>query len=428
MSLQTARAKTSSGVALELAPGRRWTIVGLLFTASLINYFDRATISFALPLLSKDLNLGPDAKGTLLSAFFWSYALMQIPMGISADRFNLRWLYAGAFVLWSLAQGLMGFASTLSTLIIFRVILGIGEAIYLPGGTKIVSLLFPMSDRGLPCGLFDFGTRTGLVLEGILVPWMLVHYGWQATFMFVGFAALVWLVPWLLATPAQLRAQPAPPSLARPPAAPEVSGWKKAGALLRNRNLLGIVLGFFCFDYYWYLLVTWLPDYFVTVRKMSLFGAGISASLPFLVFGVSQPIGGWIADRLVRAGYDEMRTRKTIVTIAFLTGLLLIPAARVDDAHTAVALIIGGCLVGLSTANMLVILQSCAPPDEVGLWVGIYNFVGNIAGVIAPLLTGLIIKWTDSYTPAFVLAAVMIAVGQLSFWFIVGDLKSTKRA
>ena len=83
---------------------RRWLIVGLLFAASLINYFDRATVSFALPTIAADLHLGPNEKGTLLSAFFWSYALMQIPMGIFADRFNLRWLYAGAFVLWSLAQ------------------------------------------------------------------------------------------------------------------------------------------------------------------------------------------------------------------------------------------------------------------------------------------------------------------------------------
>src|SRR5256714_15359182 len=88
------------------APARRWAIVGLLFVASLINYFDRATISFALPLISRDLHLGPEAKGVLLSAFFWSYALMQIPMGVLADRVNLRWLYAFSFTLWSVSQGL----------------------------------------------------------------------------------------------------------------------------------------------------------------------------------------------------------------------------------------------------------------------------------------------------------------------------------
>src|SRR4030095_10991812 len=123
---------------LPVSNRRRWAIVGLLFTASLINYFDRATISFALPLISKELSLGPEAKGILLSAFFWSYAFMQIPMGILADRVNLRWLYAAAFTLWSVSQGLMGFANSLGALIMFRFLLGIGEAIYLPGGSKIV--------------------------------------------------------------------------------------------------------------------------------------------------------------------------------------------------------------------------------------------------------------------------------------------------
>src|SRR3954470_17555315 len=125
---------------LSPATSRRWAIVGLLFTASLINYFDRATISFALPLISKELHLGPESKGLLLSSFFWSYTLMQIPMGMLADRLNLRWLYAAAFTLWSVAQGLIGLADGLGALIAFRVLLGIGEAVYLPGGSKIVSL------------------------------------------------------------------------------------------------------------------------------------------------------------------------------------------------------------------------------------------------------------------------------------------------
>ena len=95
---------SADGVGTTSPTRGRWAIVGLLFTASLINYFDRATISFALPLISTELHLGPEAKGVLLSAFFWSYALMQIPMGVLADRVNLRWLYAGAFTLWSVRR------------------------------------------------------------------------------------------------------------------------------------------------------------------------------------------------------------------------------------------------------------------------------------------------------------------------------------
>src|SRR5689334_13372665 len=129
---------------LRLSQNKKWTIIGLLFVASLINYFDRATVSFALPTISQEFHLTPNQKGTLLSAFFWSYALMQIPMGVLADRINLKWLYAAAFALWSLSQALTGYTHTLATLAFFRVLLGIGEAIYLPGGTRIVSLLFPL--------------------------------------------------------------------------------------------------------------------------------------------------------------------------------------------------------------------------------------------------------------------------------------------
>ena len=407
-----------SDVAVPLTNARRWSIVGLLFTASLINYFDRATISFALPLISTELHLGPEAKGVLLSAFFWSYALLQIPMGVLADRVNLRWLYAAAFTLWSVSQGLMGFATGLGTLIVFRMLLGIGEAIYLPGGSKIVSLLFRPAERGLPCGLFDAGTRTGLVIEGVLVPWMLVHFGWRASFSLVGFAALLWLIPWLLTTPKNLhgRADHSATSL-RP-------GFRSAlTALLTNRNLLGVCLTFFCFDYYWYFLVNWLPDYLVTARGLTILRAGIYAALPYFVFGASEPIGGWIADRLVRRGWTETRARKGVVTVAFLTGLLLIPAARVNAPGVAVALIIGGCLVGLATGNLLVILQSCAPRGAVGLWTGVYNFIGNIAGILSPLITGFLIEKTGSYTPPFILAAGLIALGPIALWLIVTNLR-----
>jgi MFS family permease len=405
----------------QISHRTRWTIVWLLFLASLINYLDRTTVSFALPLISQSLDLKATAKGVLLSAFFWSYALMQIPIGLLSDRMNLRWLYAGAFALWSIAQGLTGLATSLAVLIVFRVILGMGEAIYLPGGTKIVSLLFPVSERGLPCGLFDSGTRAGMFVGGLLIPWSLSHWGWRYTFAIIGFSALLWLVPWLMATPGQMRALPNEGSTPLQP--PSDGGDLKSD----YGNLFGICLGFFCFDYYWYLLVTWLPDYLVNVRHLTIIKAGILASLPYLVFGVSQPLGGWLADRLVRAGWDETHARKGLVTFAFLTGLLLIPAAFTSSATLAILLIMGGCLVGLSTANQLVILQGCAPAGQVGLWTGIYNFVGNIAGILAPLLTGVIIDWTHSYTPAFVLAGLLIAAGQLSYWFLVGDLNRPPR-
>ena len=409
----------SPHVALGVTNARRWTIVWLLFAASLINYFDRQTLSYALPLLAKDFHLDKALQGLVVSAFFWTYTTLQIPIGLCADRINLRWLYAGAFALWSLAQGLTGFAGSVAMLLGCRMLLGVGESIYLVGGTKVVSLLFPLSQRGLPCGLFDAGTRTGLVLEGLTIGWLLQTFGWRTTFTIVGFAALAWLAPWFLATPAQMRDTSASAERTR-------ITWDQFATLLRNRDLLGVLLGFFCFDYYWYFLITWLPSYFVDVRHVTILEAGVRAALPFLVFGVCQPLGGWIADRLIRRGWDPARTRKAIISAAFLSGLLIIPAASTTSKDVALLLIMGGCLVGLSTANQMVLLQACTSPKEVGLAVGVYNSVGNIAGTFQPIVTGFVIKLTGSYTTAFVLAAVMLAASQLSYWFIVGELKADR--
>jgi MFS transporter, ACS family, D-galactonate transporter len=401
---------------LDISSGRRWSIVSLLFAASLINYLDRAVISFALPLISRDFGLTAESKGLLLSSFFWSYALMQLPIGWCADRFDLRWVYAGAFTIWSFAQGLSGLAGSFVMLLGFRILLGIGESIYLPGGTKIVSLLFAPKERGLPSGLFDFGTRTGLVLEGILVPWLLVHLGWRRTFLILGFTALVWIAPWLSVFPRRLQT-------GRTNVAPVGQESHSITRTMIDRNLLGICLGFFCFDYYWYVLVTWLPDYLVAVRHLSIVQAGFYASLAFFTFGIAEPIGGWIADSLIRKGWDETATRKGIVTVAFGMGVFLIAAMRTAHTGIAIVLLIAASLVGLATGNLLAILQSCAPSEAVGIWTGAENFAGNLAGIVAPLAVGFSIASFRSYAPGFELASVILLAGIFAYWFVIGELK-----
>ena len=129
-----------------------------------------------------------------------------------------------------------------------------------------------------------------------------------------------------------------------------------------------------------------------------------------------------MADRLIRWGWDETRARKGLITVAFISGLLLIPAARVHGAHAAIILIMGASLVGLATGNLFAILQSCAPPQEVGVWTGFENFAGNVGGIIAPAATGFLIARTGSYLPGFALAALVLLTGLLAYWFVVGRL------
>ncbi len=410
--------RAPGAVIVPTSNSRRWLLVGLLFVASFINYLDRATISVALPLISLDLHLGPEIKGLILSAFFWSYALMQIPIGWCADRWNLRWLYAGLFAVWSLACGLTGFAGSLLILILLRILLGIGESIYFPGGNKVVSLLFPSADRGFPSGLFDSGTRLGLAVGAPLIAILITHFGWRNMFGLIGFTSVLWVVPWLMAAPRNLRGVPS--------ATPSPAGGYTARGLGFNRNLLGICLGFFCYDYYWYLYVTWIPDYLVTVRHLTLVRAGFYSALPYLVFGVLQPLGGWISDALIRHGWNETRTRKTILGAAFLFGIALVPAASATTPMAALGFLVAGAFVGLANGNMFAITLSCAPPNEVGIWTGTANFAGNIGGILAPIVTGVLIARTGSYFAAFALAAAILVAGIFAYGFVVGELNSAR--
>ena len=130
-----------------------------------------------------------------------------------------------------------------------------------------------------------------------------------------------------------------------------------------------------------------------------------------------------MGDHLIQKGWSETRTRKTIVTIGFLMGLLLIPAGLVKSANAAVALFIGAGLVGFGASNLLVFPQCCAPQQEIGLWTGMQNFAGNVGGIVAPLLTGVLIGRTGSYFPAFAIGALVLVLALASYWLIVGELR-----
>jgi MFS transporter, ACS family, D-galactonate transporter len=169
--------------------------------------------------------------------------------------------------------------------------------------------------------------------------------------------------------------------------------------------------------------MTWLPDYLVEVRRLPIMTAGAFAALPFLVWVVAEPAGGWFADRLIERGRDPTCVRKGVIAAAFLCGLLLVPAARVASVTAAMVLICGSSLVGFGSGNILVIFQTCAPPREVGTWMGIGNFSGNIGGVLSPLITGFLIGRTGSYFAGFALAPVVLLVGLMCFVFIIGKIE-----
>ncbi len=389
----------------------RWTLVTLIATASFINYLDRGSLAVALPVISKDLHLSPIAQGAALSAFFWTYTAMQIPMGRMVDRLDIKKVYAVSFAIWSLAAAATGLATGLWTLVAARILLGFGEAVYLPGGLKVVSLHFRSEETAWPAGLFDLGTKLGLAVGTAIDVWLLVRYGWRSLFFRTGLLGLLWLIPWMLFYPSRT------PD-AKPAAAVD---WR---ALLGSRALLGICIGFFCWDYFWYFLISWLPTYLNTVRHMSMPKIALFGGLPYLIFAGAEAIGGLSAGAMIRRGGGLSRVTKGYVTAGFLIGLLIIPAAIVKSTTASIVLLLASSFAGIGLGCLISFPKICAREHDVALWVGIMNAAGNLGGVIAPLVTGVVVQKTGSYVPAFLSVAVVLVVGIAAYTLIVPSLEN----
>jgi MFS transporter, ACS family, D-galactonate transporter len=390
----------------------RWTLIGLLATATFINYLDRGSLAVALPVMSRDLGLGPAERGIALSAFFWTYAAMQIPMGRLVDRHSIKYVYAACFALWSLSAAAMGFTSGLWSLVACRVMLGIGESVYLPGGMKVVSLHFRSEESAWPAGIFDLGAKLGLAIGTAIDVWLLLTFGWRSLFFRTGLLGLLWLLPWLWLYPSDRAVAPARSAV----------DWR---ALATDRALIGISIGFFCWDFFWYFVVSWLPSYLVDVRHVTLPHLALFGALPFVVFAAAEALGGGAARLLIGRGANVSTVTKGLIAAGLALGLFIIPAALVESSAWSIGFLLAAPLSGIACANMLAIPRMRAPSDQVALWTGVMNCVGNIGGVLAPAITGLVVARTGSYVPAFLTVSMILIVGIAAYALVVPPLAAS---
>ncbi len=169
----------------------RWTVVALLFFAVLVNYIDRGNLSIAAVPLMRDFGVSARSMGTLLSAFFWTYALLQIPVGFVVDRFGLKWTYGGAFLLWSLASAGVGFANTFTQILLLRLLLGVGEAAVQPASLSFIRRNFSAERQGLPTAIYLSGMSFGPALGAMLGASLMAAFGWRLLFIISGDKALL---------------------------------------------------------------------------------------------------------------------------------------------------------------------------------------------------------------------------------------------
>ncbi|HKH98700.1 MAG TPA: MFS transporter [Candidatus Sulfotelmatobacter sp.] len=388
-------------------------VVFLLAAAVLINYIDRSNLSIAAPLLKDELGLSGSQLGTLLSAFFWTYAVMQIPAGWLVDRFDVKWVFALGFFVWSAATAVTGVLHGFAALLVIRVVLGLGESVAFPSVGKILGSYFEESRRGFANAAVMAGLALGPAL-GMLVGGNVVgRFGWRPFFVTLGLLGFLWLGPWWAWMPRRAHSSAAAPG-------------QKPGILdvLRHQSAWGTCICQFALNYPLYFLVTWLPFYLVRGRGFSMTHMARVGGLVFLLYAVSSVIFGKLSDRWIAAGATPTRVRKSLAILGNASiGVFLVASALAPDVLCVPMLALTGFSMGISSSNLWAITQTLAGPQMVGRWVGVQNFVGNFAGAVAPALTGFLLDRTGQYYWAFFITAAVTWTGVLSWVFVVGPVE-----
>lgn len=394
---------------------RLLVVLILLGLSIFINYIDRGSLSIAAHLLQDELALTPSRLGLLLSAFFWTYACSQLFSGWLVDRFNVNFVFAAGFALWSAATVLTGLVHTFVALFALRLLLGLGESVSYPSCGKILALNFPEERRGLANSILGSGLLLGPCFSFLLGGLLIARVGWRPFFIILGAASFLWLLPWLALAPK--------PKLYQPANSPQSPGAPSLLEFLQLRSAWGTCLGLFANNYVSYFLITWLPYYLVRERHFTLERMSKLAGLAYLLGSIAALFSGWLSDRWLASGATPTLVRKTFTGggLAFC-GLFVALAGVNDPLYCSAALILGVIFFGVTASNLWAITQTLAGPVATGRWTGFQNFVGNLAGIIAPSATGFLLERTGHFYSAFVILGAVSLAGSACWFFLIGPV------
>jgi MFS family permease len=390
----------------------RWFILSLLAIGAVFAFLDRQNIASALTVkeVIDYFHLDDVSRGLLNSGFFWAYTLLQIPMGMIVDRYGVKIPYAIGIFVWSAATAVAALTHTVPELLIARVLVGAGEAVVVPASYRWIRNNFKESQNGLAVGIYMLGTKIGPALGAPAAVWLIERHGWQTMFAILGAVGFVWLVPWLLVLKGD-----------RPSTDPEIVAKRNKDQLpfsniLKSPMIWGSIVINFCYNYFTFYCMTWMPAYLHEARGFSLKKMAAFSFLSFAGIAIVALLAGWIADRMIARGGDPVAIRKAFVVGGFVlacTELLGLFAASPDMAGFWAVVSLSG--LGLATANHLALVRlTLIPPQAAGRVTGVQNVSTGAAGAFGPLLSGWLLKETGSYTAPMMIIFVFLVVGAVT--------------
>ena len=411
-------------------PRIRWLFIWLCFLANAIGYIDRANLAIAAHGIRGELGIDATQMGLILSAFFWTYAFMQMPAGWIVDRIGVRISLTVAVIWWSLFTMATGAARNVVHFFGARLMLGLGESATMPSFTKTAFNWFPRRERGLACGIFNSGSVAGNVVSLPLVTVLIAATGWRGAFIVTGIIGLVWALAWwfIYRDPERYRAvAPAEvDALLAERAAPVKAAHIPWSSLFRYRSIWGLMIGMFCLNFAIYFFITWFPSYMQEARGFSLTRLGTLGMLPGLMGIVGSQAGGYLSDWLLSRGWSRTAARKTCLVGSMLMASSIGLSAVVENIYVCLALFaLAYASLSVAGATVWTVVSEMAPtPGHVASISGINNFAGNLAGIMITTFTGLMVTLTSgSFLIPLAVAGGGCVMGALSYLFLVDRIE-----
>ncbi len=400
----------------------RFVILTVLSFGIAINYIDRAAMSVAIPFMSHDLQLSSTDSGLLLSAFFWSYVLFQLPGGWLVDKLGPRITFAVSSLGWGLATAVCGLANSLTALVGARFVLGAVEAPSYPASSSTVTRWFTRQERSFAAATFNNGSKIGGTLAIPIISFLIALVGWRMTFVISGMVAVVWAAGWYYwyRDPRDHKTvSAAEVEFIEANQDPQTGEPMSIRQLLSQRTMQAMMAGFFCINFVSYFFFTWFPTYLVETFHLSLLKFGLIGMLP----GIAAIIGGWcgglLSDSLVRRGVSLTVARK-IPLVGGMLGSAVIGLAAFSPTVTLAlsALCFANFAATFASAALWALPSDVAPNRaNVATIGGIQNMAANLAGIISPILIGVLMQFTHSFVIPLVLAGIVGLLGALIYGF-----------
>ena len=406
----------------------RWVIGSLMFLAGMINYLDRSALGVAAPLVRADLHLDPAQLGIVFSSFSFGYALFCFVGGYASDHYGPRRVLGVSMLIWSVFCGLTAGAWSLGSLLVIRILFGMGEGPIGSTFNKTVRNWFPHGQQASAVSVANAGTPLGAALSGPIVGLLALNFGWRVAFVIIALIGAVWAIAWYAIStdhpaenPRVTAAERAEYEAGQATQPVSAGPRRPLGSLIARPAILATAFAFFGYSCILFFFLTWFPTYLVSARHLSIASMSFATMIPWLIGFIGLAAGGPLCDLIFRVTGNPILARKLVLVVCLLVAAACIAlAGTVDTVFAAVGLMSVSVFFMYLTGNTYwAIILDTVEQNRVGGVSGFVHFVANCGGIVAPLVTGFIVQATGSFYAAFLLTGAIAVLGALGVAVLV---------